>query len=171
MNEDDLNKNAELKKALEDIKDGRRPPKGLFDTIHEFGDEEFTEAAPIIEKFLTNADPRLRYISLHVLTMHFRLQKYWKVAVQMLENDPDEDCRIMAISALRSLKRNTSDRETLTILVRLIRDEQEQKYVRESAYRAMRGIIAYNNVEQLNMATGDFDWDKDVDWDMVNSYS
>ena len=67
---------------------GEIPRKGLFDTIHHFGEERFMDALPEIKKNIMSTDERLRYIALHVLTHHYQLSDYARVAIDMMKSDP-----------------------------------------------------------------------------------
>ena len=161
---------AEVEADLATLHRGEIPRKGLFDTIHNFGEERFMDALPEIKIYLTSTDERLRYIALHVLTQHYQLPDYARVAINMMKSDPDEECRLMAISGLLSLRRGTADPYALKALASLVRDENEDKFVRERAYRAMRGIISYDMDEQLRLSVEPFDLAQDVDWHLVDSY-
>jgi hypothetical protein len=142
----------------------------IYHLIHKWGKENFLEAQPVVESFLASEDAQLRSIALEVLTNHWRLADYWEMAKRFLERDPDEDCRMRGASALSVLKMNTNDRSTLALLAQVVRNEQEQKIVRETAYAAMKGVICYDPREQLKIASRGIDLSKDVDWNMVNSY-
>ena len=158
-----------LKQKLEDIRRGLEPSDGYY-AIHEFGDENFIEARPEVEHFLTSDDPRLRYIALHVLTQHFGLQEYWGTALTFLRHDPDEDCRRMAASSLASLKRNTKDTKTLEALARSVSNKSEDEDVRIRAYTAMREVLDFDGREQMRIVGPEFDLERDADWQMIHSY-
>ena len=128
------------------------------------------DALPEIKKYLISTDERLRYITLHVLTQHYQLPDYARVAIEMMKSDPDEECRLMAISGLLSLRRGTADPYALKALASLVRDENEDKFVRERAYRAMRGVFSYDMDEQLQLSVEPLDLAQDVDWNFVDSY-
>ncbi|MBV9691258.1 MAG: hypothetical protein JO202_16280 [Ktedonobacteraceae bacterium] len=161
---------TELEADLATLRRGEIPRKGVFDTIHNFGEERFMEALPEIKKYIISTDERLRYIALHVLTFHYQLPDYARVAMDMMKDDPDQDCRIMAINGLLSLRRNTDDQYALKELATIVRNEEEEEFVRETAYKAMHGIISYDMDEQLRLSIEPFDLAKDVDWELVNSY-
>lgn len=161
---------SELEQDLAMLLRGEVPRKGLVATLHNFGEERFVDALPEIRKYIISTDERLRYIALHVLTQHYQLADYARIAIDMMKNDPDEDCRLMAISGLLSLRSNTSDLYALRELAALVNNEKEDRFLRERAYRAMRGIVAYDMDEQERLAVGPFDLNKDVDWNFVNTY-
>lgn len=161
---------AEVEADLATLRRGEIPRKGIFDAIHNFGEEHFMDALPEIKKYINSTDERLRYIALHVLTQHYQLPEYARVAIEMMKSDSDEECRLMAISGLLSLQRGTSDPHALKALAALVRDENEDKFIRERAYRAMRGITSYDKDEQLRLSIEPFDLTRDIDWNFVDSY-
>ncbi len=168
--EEEAQARAEVEADLATLRRGEIPRKGIFDTIHQFGEERFMDALPDIKTYLTSPDERLRYIALHVLTQHYQLPDYASVAMDMLKNDPDEECRLMAISGLLTLRRDSADPSALKVLASVVRDEHEETSVRERAYRAMRGILSYNKDEQLRLSVKPFDLAHDVDWSLVDRY-
>ncbi len=135
--EEEAQVRAEVEAELAILRRGEIPPKGLFDTIHHFGEERFMDALPEIKKNLMSTDERLRYIALHVLTQHYQLPDYACAAQDMMKSDSDEECRLMAISGLLSLQRGSADPSALKALAALVQDENEDTFVRERAYRAM----------------------------------
>ena len=160
----------ELASLLEALRHDKMSAREVYHAIQAFGELNFQEAQSEVERFLKSEDPELRFIALKVLTRYWHLEKHWKTAQDVLEHDPDEDCRFRAAHALAGLRRNTQDRSTLKVLARVVRNEQEKRVVREAAYAAMREIIHYNPREQLHIASRGFDLAKEIDWKMVDSY-
>jgi HEAT repeat protein len=145
-------------------------PNDISTVIEEFGDTHYWEAVPEMKKLLTHEDFSVRYSALEVLTLNFRLPELWDNARAFLEHDPDSNCRMLGASCLQVLKRNTGDERTLAVLARVVANEYEKdKLVRKVAYRAMRGVIAYDIKEQTTDILT-FDLEKDVDWDLVRKY-
>jgi hypothetical protein len=160
----------ELSQLLEDVRCNQLEGRELYHVIHEFGRKHFLEARKVVEGFLTNSDPQLRAIALEVLVNHWRLSDFEKTARNFLERDSDEDCRMKGASALEVLKRNTKDRQTLSVLARVVCNSEELLIVREAAYAAMRGIIHYDPREQFRLASRGITSLQEIDWEMVNSY-
>lgn len=159
-----------LMRQLQDIRGNKLSGRDLYRAIHEFGREYFLEARPVVEPLLTHEDALLRCIALEVLAWHWRLPGYWDVACAFLEQDPDSECRMRAALVLGVIKRNTQDHRTLSVLARVVYNQQEESSVREAAYAAMLGIIQFDPREQLSLAGKGLDLKQDVDWDMVESY-
>lgn len=160
----------ELSAQLEVLRKGKMAPDEMYHTIHEFGRENFREARPVVETFLTSDDPELRYIALEVLTRHWRLMEHWDTARKFLEHDSDSNCRMKGASSLEVLKRNTQDSRTLAVLAHVVRNAQENRIVREVAYAAMKGILHYDPREQFAISSKGLDLERDVDWNVVDSY-
>jgi hypothetical protein len=160
----------ELLQQMLDLQQGKIPRNDIYHTIHEFGRENFREARPVVESFLTHENEQFRYIALEVLTNHWRLAEHWQTARDFLEHDSDDDCRRMGASSLEALKMNTKDRPTLEVLARVVCNEQEGKMVRVSAYTAMHGVIHFNPREHFKMTCKWLNLFEEIDWDMVKSY-
>ena len=166
---EELNR-EELFHRLEAIRRGTLSKRELYRSIQAFGETDFQVARPEVERFLQSEEPELRFVALKVLTRYWRLPEHWKTARDVLEHDPDEECRFRAASDLGSLKMNTKDRETLSVLAHVARNEQEKPVVREAAYAAMKAVLHYDPQEQLQLAAHSLNLEKDVDWEMVDSY-
>jgi len=160
----------ELVNTLEALRQGALSPREIYHAIQAFGEMNFQEARPEVEHFLKSEDPELRFVALKVLTQYWRLTEHWKTARDVLLHDPDEDCRFRAAGNLGSLMMNTHDKPTLSILARVVHNEQEKRVVRSAAYAAMRGILHFDPREQLHMAAHGVDFAKEVDWKMVDLY-
>jgi uncharacterized protein YjbI with pentapeptide repeats len=163
-------KKDELFQQMHKLQQGKMSSREMYHTIHEFGREDFLQARPVVERFLTHDDAQLRYIALEVLTNHWRLAEHWQTARDFLEHDPDDDCRRMGASSLEALKMNTKDRPTLEVLARVVCNEQEDGMVRVSAYTAMHGVIHFNPREHFKMTCKWTSLLREIDWDMVKSY-
>lgn len=112
----------------------------LYQTLHELGASGFTAAEPEVAKFLTHDKPQLRYIAIHVLGLQWDMKAYRHVFEDMMLKDVDENVRRVAASALGYLLRETKDRGTLRLLVKKVRQKEENIYVRETAYWALQDI-------------------------------
>jgi hypothetical protein len=166
---DKLNEN-ELSRLLENVRQGKLKGRELYHALHEFGRNYFLQARKDVEGFLTNADPQLRAVALEVLVNHWRLQDFETTSRDFLEHDPDRECRIKGASALEVLKRNTNDKQTLSLLAGVVHNEQEALIVREAAYAAMLGIVHYDPAEQFRLASKGIKSPQEIDWKMVDSY-
>ena len=160
----------QLAARLEDLRKGKIAKNKLYHVIHEFGKQHFIEARQEVEHFLKSDDASLRAISLEVLAGHWEITEYCEMAWHILVTDVDEECRFRAASIIGAWKRNTQDKQSLLRLARVVRNDQEDKVVRESAYAAMKAIVQYNPREQIFIASPKFNFEQDVDWRFINSY-
>ena len=110
----------------------------------------------------------MRFVALKVLTLYWHLLEYWDTARDVLEHDPDVECRFRAASDMGVLMMNTQDQRTLAVLARVIRNEQEGDVVHSSAYAAMQAVLHYDPREQVDLMMRN--WKKVVDWQIVDSY-
>ena len=108
---------------------------------------------------------------MEVLAINFRLPECWQIARDFLEHDPDPDSdnRLLGASTLGLMRRNTQNRETLSILARIVADDQEDSILRGSAYIAMQAVISYNPQEPRILDSA-FNPATDVDWSLIAKY-
>lgn len=161
---------SELERTLQMVQHGQLAGRALYKAVHAWGRENFMDARPEVERLLADEDPEIRSIALEVLTRHWRVESHWKTAKEFAFSDPDADCRLMGISALETLKRNTQDRTTLRVLAQIVLNEQEKQVIREAAYGAMIGVRDFDPARQLTIAARGLNLMQDVDWAMVRSY-
>jgi hypothetical protein len=69
---------------------------------------------------------------------------------EILVSDPDRDCRRQAAGALGSLFRGKRDREVLTLLVEIAKNEREEMDVRAFAYAAALDVLGVSRAIQPN---------------------
>lgn len=160
----------ELFRRLEAIRKGTLSKREIYRAIQAFGEMNFQEARPEVERLLHHEEPELRHVALKVLTRYWRLPEHWKTAREVLEHDPDAECRIRAATDLGSLKMNTQDKATLAVLAQVVQNQQEDFIVRASAYAAMKAVLHYDPREQFHLAAHSLDFEHEVDWELVNSY-
>lgn len=141
-----------------------------YHAIQLFGEMNFQEARPEVEQYLTSDNPELRFVALKVLTRYWHLQEHWETARKVLLCDADEDCRFRAADALADLKCNTQDQQTLKVLARVVRNEQEKAVVRISAFAGMKAVLHFDPREQFDIVKGGLDVEKKVDWKVVDAY-
>lgn len=161
---------SELVHLLHALRANTLPDDEIYQTIQAFGELNFQEARPEVERFLKSDEPRLRHVALKVLTRYWHLEEHWQTAREVLEHDISSECRFRAANNLADLRRNTQDRTTLEVLAKVVCNEEENQVVREVAYAAMKAILHYDPREQFRIASEDIDLEKEVDWDMVHSY-
>ena len=161
----------ELRQLHEALKQGKLQGREVYRAVQIFGENLYLPARPEVESLLHSEDFELRFVALKVLTRYWHLKEHWETARQVLLSDPEVECRVRAAHDLGSLMRNTQDPRTLHVLAQVVQNEQENLTVREAAYAAMKEVLQYDAREQLHMATRRFDFNREVDWNLVNQYS
>lgn len=161
----------ELERTFRALQADTLPPEEIYHAVHEFGRHNFREAFPVVEPLLQSSDPQLRAVALEVIAGHWRMQGYWDIICQRLTGDPDIDNRLRAAGLIGSLKRDTGDQEALHLLAQVVDKTSEHRLVRAAAYGAMLRILHYPPLEVFRTSDGDFDPDRDVDWELVRRYS
>jgi HEAT repeat protein len=131
----------ELFRLLQELRQGKLSPDEIYNVLVDFGRMRFLEARPDVERLLHHEDQQVRYMALNVLTLDWHLKEYWKTALDVLEHDPDDDNRLRAATVLDALKKNTGDPLVLRALARVVRNENENEFVRKAAYHAMQSIL------------------------------
>jgi hypothetical protein len=160
----------ELEQLLAALRKGKLVGREIYRAVQAFGENNYQAARPEVESLLKSDDPELRFVSLKVLTRYWHLSEHWETAYSVMLHDPDEDCRFRAAHDLGTLERNTHDARSLKVLADVVCNKQERRMMREAAYAAMVEVLHYNPREQFRMSTRSFDFEKEVDWDMVRKY-
>lgn len=162
-------KKQEAQERLELLRQGNLADIEIPSALFTFGKAEYLEARPDVERLLTNPEPEIRKTALKVLTSYWYLDDYWETARDFLEHDPDADCRAEGAFALEELKRDSGDRKTLVLLANVVKNEQEDEYIRTRAYQAMRSIAHFNIEEHRRWMGEGFTFEKDVNWAFVDA--
>ncbi len=160
----------ELEQLLDALRQGKLKGREIYRAVQAFGENNFQVARPEVEALLQSDDFELRFVALKVLTLYWHLAEHWETAYQVLLHDPEVECRFRAATDLGSLKKNTQDTRTLSILAKVVCNEQEEIIVREASYAAMLEVLHYDPKEQWRIASRKFDLATGVDWEMVKRY-
>ena len=152
---------------LENVASGKVEGDALYSAIHVFGEAQYYAAEPVVERFLEHEDPNLRNIALNVLGIHWQSTKHRKVFESFLCNqEEDEDNRGMAASCLGFICWGTKDKAALRTLLRFFKDDNEDWFVRASAYDAILDVwgVPYQGRPS---AAKKLDFERDVDWTLI----
>ena len=144
------------------------PSDTAYMVLNALGDDEFVEARDVIASYLTNADPNLRGIALHVLVEDFFLPEYLDTALRFLD-DPDPNLQATAASVLATLRKNSDDQRVLAALARAVRDEERSRFTRAAIYIAMRTVHHFDPDEYFALGFKAIE-QMPVDWAWVDSY-
>lgn len=156
-----------LPQLLGDLRSGNIEPDALYTAIHLFGEADYRKAQPEVEKFLKSEDSELRKIALSVLGMHWYSKEHRTVYESVfLDKNDDEDNRAMAAGCLGSAFWESKDKKILSIMLSVFNDEQEDWYIRDSAYRAILHLWGVPP-QKWPGAARKLDYGKDVDWELI----
>jgi hypothetical protein len=158
---------------LEELQKGKYLSSAIGELLLGFGKDQFIEAIPAIEQFLTNEDPQICSAALRSLTHYFKLQEHWETACRFLLDDPGNmgDCRDAGIYALEDLRQSTGDIQTLNLLAPVVCDITESLVTRKIAYVAMRTILSQKDPRATaRIILERFVLERHADWEMINSY-
>ncbi len=169
----------------------------VADFIHDAGEADFRIAESEVARFLSHTNRHFRYNAVSTLGHHWKERAYASMFARMMNEDPDEYVRIVAAGALGALFEGTGNRRFARLLARKVMDAQEDRFVREAAYESLLEILlepserrgrrlgttekreraARQEINAL-LARGedpkelldqlDQEWEKALDWDLVN---
>jgi hypothetical protein len=137
---------------LQRLREGTVPPEHLYGAIHDLGEAARVatgyrgcehlrcEAEPVVAGFLAHDDPRMRYIAISVLSVHWDLSRHAESLKRMCLLDPDEWVRQIAVSGLGWLLRGTRDRKATHLLMGIVRDADQPEWIRETSYEGLLEI-------------------------------
>lgn len=93
--------------------------------------------------FLDHAEAEVREEAMRFLAQHCRQRSDAQVLLTMVEADPSPAVRRVAAECLGGIFRNTRNREALEALAAVVRNPQEDGYVRGAAMAAIKRINGY----------------------------
>jgi|GEM_PF-6742224 len=156
--------------TLDDFLQKRVPAYELYSVINDIGKAKVYQARTAIEGYLQDDDPELRKIALLVLGLYWRIPEHFVTAIDFLHHDPEELNRVFGAAIISQLKENTHDPHYLAMLAAVVRNTQETLSVRQTAYIGMLTIQGVDRMKRFEIAR-DFSLEKDVDWQLVDSYA
>ena len=165
-----LKSQEELRQLLHALQQGQFSQPEMYKALVAFGRYNFREARAEVEQLLTHEDAEIRYTALNVLAFDWVLKEHWRTALDVLRHDPDDDNRLQAANALGALRNDTQDRDLLKELAQVVRNEQDDPFVRKAAYRAMKAILHWTLSEQFPRERKPLDLSTDIDWKFVDEY-
>ncbi len=131
---------SELRAKLEALKADQIPMEDLPRTLHDFGEADFRDAEPQVVQCLKHPDPNVRYTAVNVLALHWMSREHIGTLQRMLFEDDDADVRGVAAAGLGAILDGSRDVRTTRLLIRKLRDLEENRLVREAAYEALVAV-------------------------------
>lgn len=139
-----------LEQALESWQHGRATLEHVRALAADLGNEHYAPAIPALIQLLGHDDEIVRYNAVMSLAFEFHHEPVANRLLAMLADDPDEDCRGVAASALGSLFHNSRDRRILVALGRAALNDPEE-YVRNSTYKSLQFVNGVSRDEHLEL--------------------
>ncbi len=147
-----------------------RSPNGddRSDAIVDIGKRGLREMHKDIEPLIADPDPPVREAAIRVLGFYWKLPSYKERALQMSQQDPDEETRMVALMAWADYFNATRDAEIAKYLYRVMRDPSEPEMVRAMAYTCFLAVCGIpskdrpRRVMQLDKTV-----DETIDWHRV----
>ena len=142
-----------------------------YTLLHILGRAKARKFRLLVEKYLVDiSDPMMTRLALQIVCM------YWNETPEHLdalkrfvggvEEDPENDVRMAAISCAGEYLRANGDALLLSQLYRAFRSENEPQTIREAAYLGMARAMG-RDWQALPPASRHFDLDRDVDPDVL----
>lgn len=131
---------------LQRLREGNVPRVWLYGAIHDLGKAAHfesgyhgcevlrAEAEPVVAGFLAHDDPQIRRIAIDVLETHWDMKHHAHTFQAMGLDDPEEDVRQIAVSAVGFLLRDSHDRDASRFLLGIFQDPAQPAWIRETAY-------------------------------------
>ena len=123
-------------------------------------------AMPVIDRFLNSKSPITREYAIDVLICYWKSNAHVTICEHMAQLDPDEFVRSRAVSCLGVYYKGSKNGRVLSLLNSILKDHQEKKMVRTTAYRSLLSVGA---VESQGAHRDLFDPTRDVDWQLVSA--
>lgn len=123
------------------LRKGLLSDKEVADLAADLGSGNYIEAREDVEILLNHRSAIVRYNALATLAYEWGVASNIDRIIEMLHNDPDEECRGQAVSALGSLFSGTKDKRVLDLLVGIVKNPRETTDRRAFAYRAALKVI------------------------------
>ena len=120
----------------------------ITDAIAEFGASNYQPAVRMVEAALDSDDSLVRYNAMATLAYEWGTCSRLARIEEILLHDNDADCRRQAAGALGSLKRSSSDLQTLKLLREVAGDDQQPADLRAFVYTASLGVLGLPRNEQ-----------------------
>ena len=113
----------------------------IYAAISDLGFYKYVPAWDAVEPYLRHEDGQIRGRAIFTLALEMNLVGYRDTCEQMMVEDPDDDARRSAATALGHLLSGTHDLDAMKKLARVLRDPSEDVITRSSAYDSILKIL------------------------------
>jgi hypothetical protein len=137
---------------------------------------EMLDSRTTTERNLGHPDPNVRAVAIHLLTHKWADDAdVNSTCEKALNEDKDPTVQAAALCCLGIYNAGSKDRRLGKILSAIVKNECEDTYVRESAYRALFHLSNkqedFQEPEEVLAAIREIRIPDDVDWKLVDSFS
>lgn len=138
----------------------------LLDALISLGDEQKDDLLPYVEQLLAHGDPDVREEAARKVFVHWRVSGQRSRAIQMALRDPADDVRTTAVFGIAALSGPGTISEDTQVLIRLLRDTDEDAELRRAAYESLLLIHGTRPIPPVNRS---LDFERDVDWQWISA--
>ena len=138
MNNPNMKRDAEELYRL--LKAGSLESEKIVHAVTMIGKARLIEAESLLVQLLNDPDEFTRQQTLIVLGMDLDFTQYGPIAIEMMESDPDRDCRRAAAMCVGNAYHQTQDRQVLKRLANVVRSRDNDD-VRGFAYKAIFNVL------------------------------
>lgn len=120
-----------------------------------------------IEKLLDHPSEIIREAAIRVLGFYWALPEYRETALNMFQNDLDEDVQTTALMAWASTYKNTNNKDVISFLYKIAKDISYNMPIRIEAYA---NIFTVSNIPASSWPKTTFEWkyfEKEANWELV----
>lgn len=139
-----------LQQLLEAWGEERASIEDLRSLAADLGNQHFVSGVPTLVQLLDHPDEIVRYNAVMSLAFAFHYLPIADQLLKMLADDPDEDCRRIAASALGNLFSDTRDHRVLAALGHAALSDPDE-YVRSSAYKSLQIVNGISREQHLEL--------------------
>jgi hypothetical protein len=126
----------------------------LRDLAARIGDQKYLAGGPCLILLLRHDDPIVRYHAVVSLGFDLRFKAATDALIDILEGDPDTECRDAAAGSLRAIWQNFRERWIMQRLSKAALDNPDEN-VRKSAYFALIVVNGISDEEYLELLQHD----------------
>jgi HEAT repeat protein len=141
---------SNLERDLESWRQGCASIDQIRSLAADLGNQHYTAGISALMLLLDHGDEIVRYNAVNSLAFEFHHKPAADRLLAMLADDPDDDSRRVAASALGALFQNSRNHRILAALGNAALNDPEE-YVRSSAYKSLRIVNGLSRDEHLEV--------------------
>jgi HEAT repeat protein len=143
-----------------------------YDALIDIGKSNRQELINDIKKFLTHEEPDLQRAAIMVLGTYWKVPDFKHELPTILTCSPDDDVRVTALVNWIGYYQGTEDKGIIFKLNDLLRDSNEDIYIRIEAFRSMGRVAKFDInediIKSLERATSYAEFENLIPWGIVD---